>query len=109
MSEVDTSAEAVEACIADKILAEKRVKELEKEAEEYRNTIAVTNMFYDCFKERMARKYGYDYNSDTSSDDSDSEDRNDDGKGKGMNKCERCNYAGKTEVGLKTHVTRRHR
>jgi hypothetical protein len=32
VSEVDTSAEAVEACIADKFLAEKRVKELEKEA-----------------------------------------------------------------------------
>ena len=77
VSEVDTSTEAVEACIAVKILAEKRVKELEKEAEEYRNTIAVTNMFFDCFKERMARKYGYDYDYDTSFDDSDSEDEND--------------------------------
>ena len=47
--------------------AGQRVKELEKEAEEYRNTIAVTKMLYDCFEERMARKYSYDYNSDTSS------------------------------------------
>ena len=47
VSEVDISAEAVEACIAWKILAKKRVKELEKEAAEYRNTIAVTNMIYD--------------------------------------------------------------
>ena len=65
-------------------------------------------MFYDCFKERMARKYGYDYNSDTSLDDSDSEDRNDE-KEKEMNKCERCNFVGKTEGGLRTHVRRKHR
>ena len=88
--------------------AEQRVKELEKQAEEYRNRIAVTEMLYDCFKERMARKYSYDYNSNTSIDESDTEESNNtiDNEIK-SNRCDICNFVGKTKGGLKTHKKRR--
>ena len=88
---------------------EQRVKELEKEAEEYRNRIAVTEMFYDCFKERMARKYSYDYNSDTSMSESDTEEGNKILDNETESNHDMCNFVGKTEGGLKSHKTKNHK
>ena len=72
------------------------MKELENEAEEYRNRIAVTEKFYDSFKERMARKYSYNYDSDTSLDESETEEVIEINE-KELNQCEMCNFSGKTE------------
>ena len=52
-------------------------KELEKEADEYRNSIAVTEILHDSLKERMAREYSYNYDSDTSMYESDTEEGDD--------------------------------
>ena len=67
-------------------------------------------MLYDCFKERMARKYSYDYNSDTSLSESDNEESNKilDEETE-TNQCDLCNFVGKTEGGLKSHKTKKHK
>ena len=64
-------------------------------------------MFVDSFTERMARKYSYNYDSDTSLDESETEEVIEI-NGKELNQCEKCNFVGKTEGGLKTHKTKKH-
>ena len=91
---------------------------LKKECEELRNQIAVKDMLYDDFKERMQVKYLYD------SEDSDSEYEEDDcireqnrvnfrkqkekARLKGI-QCSKCYYFAKSQAGLKIHMGKKHK
>ena len=101
-----------------------KVDELEKENESLRNTVAVNDMLHEDFKERMKNKYLYDSDDEESDYDSNDESRerkrevfrkkkqekrykmieND----KKNNKCEKCDFIGKSEGGLKTHRRKKH-
>ena len=87
------------------------------EQETLRNDKAVEFMHFLDFKERMKLKYLYD------SDDEESEYESNDEKRERSrelfrkrkqdernmkNKCERCDFMGKTSGGLKTHVRKKH-
>ena len=83
----------------------KEMKNKDREAlEEFeiqRNELHVTQMLFDGFKEDMTNKYGYDSSAETSEDEIvDETEKND---------CDLCNFKGKTEGGLKTHVRRKHK
>ena len=66
-----------------------------------RNDLHVTRMLFDDFKEDMTYKYGYDSNAETSEDEIVDETEKKD--------CDLCNFKGKTEGGLKTHIRRKHK
>ena len=66
-----------------------------------RNDLHVTQMLFDDFKEDMTYKYGYDSNAETSEDEIVDETEKKD--------CDLCNFKGKTEGGLKTHIRRKHK
>ena len=72
-----------------------------KKFEIQRNELHVTQMLFDSFKEEMTYKYGYDSNADTSEEEIVEE--------SGKRECALCDFKGKTEAGLKTHVRRKHR
>ena len=67
-------------------------------------------MFYDAFKEGMARNYSQNYDSDTSFQDSESEEeRNEVDKGKEIKNHEMSSFVRKTVSGLRTHITKKHK
>ena len=95
-----------------------KVKELEEELETVYTTKAVDNMMADSFKERMIDKYGYSSNDTESDYESDEEirerNREKSRENKRLkkalkNKCDQCDFAGKTEAGLKGHITKKHK
>ena len=92
-----------------------KVKDLEEECETVYHTKAVDNMLYEDFKERMKEKYEYSSNDTESDYESDEETRernreksreNKRLKKSVKNKCDKCDFTGKTEAGLKSHKTK---
>ena len=74
-------------------------------------------MFYKSFKERMREKYLYNTEDEDSEYESDEEIREKNrevfrkrklDKRRGLNVCEVCGFMGKNEVGLKTHIRKKH-
>ena len=63
-------------------------------------------MMHEAFKERMKYKYGFDSNEEESDYESDDEVRLAKTRPK---KWEVCDFVGKTEAGLKSHVTKKHK
>ena len=95
-----------------------KVKDLEEECETVYHTKAVDNMLYEDFKERMKEKYEYSSNDTESDYESDEETRernreksreNKRLKKSVKNKCDKCDFTGKTEAGLKSHKTKKHK
>jgi hypothetical protein len=99
-------------------LLETKVKDMEKERERFYDTIAVNDMLHESFKERMKDKYKYD-SDDTESDyEPDEEIRENNREIKRLkkrdkwrkeSKCDICDFIGKSEAGLKTHKTKKHK
>ena len=85
---------------------ERKVNEMVKERDHFYTTIGERDMLLMDFKERMMNKYGFD------SKDDDSEYESDENMSEKLNKtkkCGVCQFVGKTESGLKTHITKKHR
>ena len=100
----------------DNELLKQKVKDFQKERESFYNTIAVENMLHDSFKERMKDKYCYssddtesDYESDEEIRESNREKSREKKRLKKAVKCNQCDFAGKTEAGLKSHKTKKHK
>ena len=81
---------------------EMKVKEMVKERDDLYTSIGERDMLYEDLKERMQIRYGFDSNDEES--ESDEEVREIKSK-----KCDICEFVGKTESGLKTHITKKHR
>ena len=99
-------------------LLKQKVKELVEELENMYHVKAVDNMMHESFKERMKDKYEYSSNDSESDYESDEELRELNRERfremkrfkKGVkNKCDQCDFAGKTEAGLKGHKTKKHK
>ena len=82
------------------------------------NTIAVNDMLHEDFKERMRDKYLYASDgteSDYKSDEEKRERKREESREKKRlkrsrnNTCDVCNFTGKTEAGLKSHKTKKHK
>ena len=95
-----------------------KVKQLQSDLEVSRNTVAVNNMLHDDFKERVGDKYGYNSNDSESDYEPDEEIRTKNRiifrlkkveELKKMAKCDVCDYTTKSEVGLKSHKTKKHK
>ena len=86
---------------------EMKVNDMVKERDDFYTTIGERDMLYLDFKERMEIKYGYESGDDESEYESD-ENVNETLE-KTKQKCELCEFIGKTISGLKTHITRKHR
>ena len=89
---------------------------MEAECESLTNTIAVNDMLYESFKERMRDKYEYnteDTESDYEPDDEKRENRREESRLKKRLKkarsCKMCDFVGKTDGGLKAHQTKKHK
>jgi hypothetical protein len=77
-----------------------------KERDSFYTTMGESDMMHEAFKERMQYKYGFDSNEEESDYESDDEVR----LAKTIpKKCEVCDFVGKTEAGLKSHVTKKHK
>ena len=93
------------------------IEELKLEQEALKNDKAVEFMLFLDFKERMKLKYLYDSEDEESEYESDDEKRE---KSRELfrkrkqeernskNKCEKCDFIGKTAAGLKTHIRKKH-
>ena len=93
------------------------IDEVKKEQERLRNDKAEEFMLFLDFKERMKLKYLYDSDDEESDYESDDEKRE---KSRELfrkkkqeernmkNKCEKCDFIGKTPAGLKTHIRKKH-
>ena len=95
-----------------------KVEQLQSDLEVSRNTVAVNNMLHDDFKERVGEKYGYNSNDSESDYEPDEEIRTKNRiifrlkkveELKKMAKCDVCDYTTKSEVGLKSHKTKKHK
>ena len=95
-----------------------KVKELQDELERARNTLAENDMLQMDFKERVQEKYGYNSNDSESDYESDEEKRINNRikfrlkkveELRKMVKCDICDYTTKTEMGLKSHKTKKHK
>lgn len=104
-----------------------KIVELEKEIELKNNTIAVNDMLFEDFKERVQIKYLYDSNDEESEYEPDDEKRELSrlefwqkkleerrkkyiaaNKNVGRLCCKECDFTAKSEQGLKTHIQRKH-
>ena len=95
-----------------------KVIELKENLESARNTLAVNDMLQMDFKERVQEKYGYDSN-DSESDYEPNEEIRINNRIKfrlkkveelrKIVKCDICDYSTKSEVGLKSHKTKKHK
>ena len=91
----------------------KKVEELEKEGEkmkEENKTLMFKGMYFDIFKIEMREMYGHI--EEDSEDDYIEEENDKDFKDSHENqgyKCDKCVFIGKSEAGLKTHRTVKHR
>ena len=88
-------------------LLEGKIKDMEEERDCLRNTIAVNDMLYESFKERMRDKYLFErvsMNRMTSK-----EKRDEREVEKRRTKCDTCDLIGKTEAVLKSHKTMKHK
>ena len=97
---------------------EQKVKELQSNVEEINNTVAVNDMLHEDFKERVREKYGYDTNDEESDYESDEDIRANNRmifrlkKAEELRKklkCDICDFTPKSEVGLKSHKTKKHK
>ena len=95
-----------------------KVQELRQCLENANNTVAENTMLHLDFKERVQEKYGYDSNDSESDYESDEEIRINNRirfrlkkveELRKMVKCDICDYTTKSEVGLKTHKTKKHK
>ena len=103
-----------------------KIDNLESENASLSNTVAVNDMLHEDFKERMKNKYLYDSDDEDSDYDSNEESREIAREAfrkkkqekrykeigickKSSFKCEKCDFIGKTEGGLKTHDRIKHR
>ena len=95
-----------------------KVKELQDELERARNTLAENDMLQMDFKERVQEKYGYNSNDSESDYESDEEKRINNRikfrlkkveELRKLVKCNICDYTTKTEMGLKSHKTKKHK
>ena len=95
-----------------------RVKKLNEKCETLRNNVAVNDMLHESFKERIRIKYLYDSNDDESEYESDDDIRENNRlnfilkkieEHKKKIKCDKCNFTAKTQGGLKTHKTKKHK
>ena len=95
-----------------------KVQELQQCLENANNTVAENTMLHLDFKERVQEKYGYDSNDSESDYESDEEIRINNRirfrlkkveELRKMVKCDICDYTTKSEVGLKTHKTKKHK
>ena len=97
---------------------EQKVQELQDDLKRANNTIAVNYMLHMDFKERVQEKYGYDTNDEESDYQPEEEKR----LIKRINfrlrkveelrknfKCDICDYTTKSETGMKTHKTKKHK
>ena len=78
-----------------------RKQEMVKERDSFYTTIDANDMMHEAFKERMKYKYGFDSNEEESDYESDDEVRQAKTR---PSKCEVCDFVGKTEAGLKSHL-----
>ena len=94
------------------------VKDLQSEVAEINNTVAVNDMLHEDFKERVREKYGYDSCDEESDYESDEDIRAHNRmifrlkkaeELKKKIKCDICDFTTKSEVGLKTHKTKKHK
>ena len=91
---------------------------VEKECSALRDEIAVADMIFESFKERMRDKYLYDSNDEESEYEPDDElremnrvkfrKRKEEYRCK-QKKCDVCSFASMSEKGLRTHMTRKHK
>ena len=90
---------------------------MKKEQETLKNDKAEEFMLFLDFKERMKMKYLYDSDDEESDFESDDEKREKNRelfskkkqeKRNMNNRCEKCDFMGKTSAGLKTHVRKKH-
>ena len=95
-----------------------KIKDMEEQRECLNNTIAVNGMLHDDFKEKMKDKYLYesdDTESDYESDEEKREKNREEFREKKRlkksrnNKCDVCDFIGKSEAGLKSHKTKKHK
>ena len=101
-----------------------KVKDLLGNLEHSNNEAAVNHMLHLDFKERVTEKYGYDSNDEESDYEPDDEVRLTNRvnfrmmkveelrkqiKGQIHNKCDICEFTSKSEGGLKTHKTKKHK
>ena len=109
----------------DKIIEEKddkitnlrnKVEDLEKEREklkEENKSLVFKGMYFDIFKIEMREKYGHIEEDSDDDEDLEGNVANDQTEGSNQIKqvfqCDQCNFIGKTESGLKTHKTFKHK
>ena len=94
------------------------IEEIKEENESLRNELAVNDMLFESFKERMRDKYLYnteDEESDYESDDNIREKRREIFRRRkaeernNLNLCQVCNFKAKNASGLKTHKRMKHK
>ena len=81
-------------------LKEKSVKD-EKDLKEVNKSLELNGMMYKLFKLEMWKKYGHD--------ETDTEDENEEVESSRVHACDLCAFTGKSESGLKTHKTVKHK
>ena len=99
-----------------------KVKQLEEECETLNNKVAVNDILYESFKERVAEKYGYDSNDEESDYEPDDKIRLNNRLNFRLKKieeirqkipknisCDICDFRSISEVGLKSHKTKKHK
>ena len=92
--------------------------ELKQKVQDLQNDLAVKDMLQMDFKERVQEKYGYDSNDEESDYEPDEEIRLNNRINFRLKKveelrkrikCEICDYTTKSETGMKTHKTKKHK
>ena len=84
-----------------------KLRNLSNENLELKNSIMVTQMFYDGFRDEMREKFGYD--SDEEAEKNWQEILKKDELEKLKFTCDKCEFASKSEAGLKIHDSKKHR
>ena len=95
-----------------------KIEELKSEVDEINNSRAVETMVHLDFVERAREKYGYDSNDEESEYESDEDTRTNNRLNFRLKKveelrkkmkCDICDFTTKSEVGLKSHKTKKHK
>ena len=84
-----------------------KLKKLSDENLELKQSVMVTQMFYDGFRDEMKEKFGYD--SDEEAEKNWQEILKKDELERNKFSCDKCAFASKSEAGLKIHETKKHR
>ena len=84
------------------------MKDLKAENESLKDELRSQASYLTSFKKEISKLFSKSQSNKDENNENESEIREDSESGN-MNKCEKCDFIGKTEGGLKTHMTTKHK